>query len=106
VKYEYYSTLYWSNCLAEAVKAKLKDWKHVKIYFCKPRITENGHFQMMHFMWSDGIADYDFSDREANGLPWYKCFWFKGSIRRFELGFAKKYSEYRNKNGCVNFQRQ
>lgn len=44
---------------------------------------------MMHFMWSDGTADYDFSDNEVEGLPWYKCFWFKGAIRQFEPGFAK-----------------
>ena len=87
---------YHSNCFIEALKAKFHN-PLVKIYFCKPRITENKHFQMMHFMLSDGTADYDFSDNEADGLPWYRCFWFKGAIRQFELGFAKKYSDYRNK---------
>lgn len=48
-------------------------------------------------MWSDGINDYDFSDKEYTGLPWYKCFYFRGSIRKFPLGFAKRYSDYRNK---------
>jgi len=47
-------------------------------------------------MWTDGKADYDFSDNEADGLPWYKCFWFKGAIRKFDLGFATRYSAYRN----------
>jgi len=87
---------YHSNCLIEAVKAKIRNLR-VKIYFCKPRITENGHFQMLHFMWSDGTADFDFSDDEPTRLPWYKCFWFKGAVRQFELGFAAKYSAYRNK---------
>lgn len=84
-----------SNCFIEAVKAKLQD-KNVKIYFCKPRITENGNFQMAHFMWTNGKADYDFSDDERDELPWYKCFYFRGAIREFECGFAKRYSIYRN----------
>lgn len=102
MKDDFITDWYHSNCFIEALKARLRNPK-VTIYFCKPRITENGHFQMMHFMWSDGIADYDFSDDEADGLPWYKCFWFKGAIRRFELGFAKKYSSYRNKRRVMSF---
>lgn len=87
---------YYSNCFIESVKAKIKNWNN-KIFFCKPRITENGNFQMCHFMWTDGKADYDFSNNETNGLSWYKCFWFKGAIRKFDLGFAARYSAYRNK---------
>lgn len=86
---------FWSNCLVEAVKAKLRN-KNVKVYFCKPRITENGNFQMAHFMWEDDVASYDFSDDERDGLPWYRCFWFKGAIRKFDRTFARRYSEYRN----------
>lgn len=95
MKDNFISKEYHSNCLIEAIKAKIKD-KNVKIYFCRPRITENGHFQMCHCMWTDGIADYDFSDREECALKWYQCLWFKGAIRQFEYGFAKRYSEYRN----------
>ena len=94
-KYEIISDEYYSNCMIEALKAKIKN-RNVKIYFCKPRITENGHFQMGHFMWSDGKADYDFSDFEENGLPPYRTLIFKGAIRKFEHGFAEKYSKYRN----------
>lgn len=96
-KQNFISEEFYSNCCVEAIRAKLKN-KQVKIFFCKPRITENGHFQMAHFMWTDGKADYDFSDNEVDGLPWYKCFWFRGRIRKFNLGFAEKYSRYRNKN--------
>ena len=87
---------YFSNCFIEAMKAKLRNRRNVKVYFCKPRITENGHFQMLHFMRTDGKADYDFSDNGDRGLPWYKCLWFKGRIRKFEKGFAKSYAAYRN----------
>lgn len=82
--------------MIEALKAKIRNHK-VKIYFCKPRTTENGRFQMFHFMWSDGNADYDFSDLCENERPWYKDFIFKGVIRKFDLGFADRYTKYRNK---------
>lgn len=94
-KFEIISKEYFSNCMIEALKAKIRN-PNVKIYFCKPRITKNGNFQMFHFMWSDGMADYDFSDFEENGLPPYKNLFFKGAIRKFELGFAEKYTKYRN----------
>ncbi len=93
--FEFVIQAYKSNCLLEAIRAKSINPK-IKIYFCKPRITENKHFQMCHFMWSDCINSYDFSDDESCPLPWYKCFWFEGRIRKFGKDFAKKYSEYRN----------
>ncbi len=105
-KYEIISKEYISNCMIEALKAKFKNPK-VKIYFCKPRKTENGHFQMFHFMWSDGTSDYDFSDFKENGLPPYKNLLFKGAIRKFDLGFAERYSKYRNgKQGGAIWKRK
>lgn len=95
-KFIYISDEFMSNCMLEAIKAKLKNPSSVKLYFCKPRIAENGNFQWLHFMWSDGEHDYDFSDDGSVDLPWYKCFIFKGRIRQFNLGFAKRYSTYRN----------
>ena len=94
-EYEYITGPYKSNCFIEAIKAKLKN-KKTRIYFCKPRICKNGKLQMAHFMWSDGKADFDFSDEEAQQLPWYKCFLFTGKIRKFPLGFAERYSRLRN----------
>ena len=52
MQYEVISRDYISNCLIEAVRAKLRK-NQVKIYICRPRITENGHFQMFHCMWED-----------------------------------------------------
>jgi hypothetical protein len=92
--YQYITDIYTSNCLIEAVKAKLKNTK-IKLYFCKPRIV-NGRFQMFHFMWSDGSYDYDFSDLEDQEMKWYRDFLFKGKVRQFEHGFAERYSRYRN----------
>lgn len=95
-KFIYITEPYNSNCLIETIKAKIKN-KNIKIYYCKPRICANGKIQMAHFMWSDETADYDFSDDEEHHLPWYKCFWFTGKIRKFPAGFAKRYSHYRNR---------
>lgn len=94
-KFTYITEEYCSNCLLEAIKAKLKN-KDIKIYYCKPRITGNRNFQMLHFMWTDGKADYDFSDNEEDELPWYRCFLFRGRIRKFKRGFAELYSKWRN----------
>lgn len=94
--FHYVSEPFKSNCLVEALKAKLANRDNVKIYFCRPRFVK-GKFQMLHFMWSNGKHDYDFSDDESRELKWYEQFWFEGKIRQFDLGFAKRYSEQRNR---------
>lgn len=94
-KFEYVSKPYQSNCLLEALKAKWKNPKLVTIYFCPPRITENGNFQWCHFMWSDSFHSFDFSDNDETELPWYKTFWYEGRVRMFDAEFAKRYSQYR-----------
>ena len=93
--FQYITDTYKSNCFIEAAKAKLFGGSNIKIYFCKPRF-HNGKFQMCHFMWSDGVADYDFSDLDNTEHSFYKDLFYKGVIRRHHIGFAKKYSQYRN----------
>lgn len=93
--YRIISKEYYSNCFIEAIRAKIHN-SQIKIYFCKPRIAENGRFQMCHFMWTDGVSDYDFSDLNDEEMPWYKHFVFKGYLRKFKRGFAEQYSTYRN----------
>lgn len=94
-KFVYISKPYKSNCLLEALKEKLKYPKTTTIYFCPPRITENGNYQWCHFMWSNPFHSFDFSDDEETGLPWYKTFWYKGRIRMFDGDFARRYTKYR-----------
>lgn len=90
------SKMFYSNCLIEAVKAKIRNPCRVKIYFCKPKLKS----QMPHFMWDDGKASYDFSVLGDNHNECiFDYFIFKGCIRKFDLNFAKKYSIYRNKKG-------
>lgn len=95
MKYRVISKDYISNCLIEAIRAKIKN-NQVKIYFGRPRITENGHFQMFHAMWEDDKGSYDFSEPEAAGLPPWRQLLFRGHIRQFERGFAERYTAYRN----------
>ena len=45
-----------SNCLFEAVKAKLKDPRNVKIYLYPPRINDG----KVHFYWTNGEQFYHF----------------------------------------------
>lgn len=90
--FKYVPPAYYSNCLIEAIKAKLKNPK-IKLYLCKPTST-----QSFHIMWDDGYHTYDFSDfpeRDVH-LKWFQCLVYKGCIRRFKSGFAKKYSKIRN----------
>ncbi len=94
--YKYVTPKYVSNCMLEAIRAKLKDPRHVKLYFCKPTLAPD--FQMFHFMWSDGEADYDFADDSGRGkTPWYKCVLVHGRIRRFRRGVAARYTAQRNR---------
>ena len=51
---------------------------------------------MFHCMWSDGEADYDFSDLDNMEHSFYRDLFYKGVIRKLPIGFAKKYSQYRN----------
>lgn len=102
-EFEYIGKPYKSNCLLEAVKAKLRNPKKVTIYFCPPRITENGNFQWCHFLWSDTLHSFDFSDDEASELPWYKTIWYEGKIRMFDGDFARHYAKYRRSTGKMIF---
>ena len=87
-KFEVISNNYYSNCLIEAVKAKLKNWKHVKIICVSP--FDNESF-CPHFLWSDGEYDYDFCNiRDDRPMIVYWTL-HKGNIRRRELGYGERF---------------
>ena len=87
---------FWSNCFIEALKNKIKHPAKIKITFV-PK-SEAGCW---HFLWSDGIWDYDFGvEKELKGL---EILWFKGYVRQRKLGFNEKYksmmkNRWKNKN--------
>lgn len=85
---------FYSNCLIQALKAKIKHPFKVKITFIRPRLTECP-YPCPHFMWSDGEYDYDFGVERY--LKPTEVVWFKGYIRKRKLGFNQKYKELRIK---------
>lgn len=52
----------YSNCLFEALKAKLKDWKNTKIIYLNPKINDK-HW---HFFWIKNSKVYHYSDSYPN----------------------------------------
>ena len=87
---EYVKGPFYSNCLIEAVKAKIKNPFKVKI-----TIVYKSEANCPHFLWSDGEYDYDFGVEEH--LKGLQIFWFKGYIRKRKLGFNLKYKELMKK---------
>ena len=81
---------YYSNCMIEAVKAKIKDWKHVKITYVSP--FKNKVF-CPHFLWSDGENDYDFGIEGLGARGIIDWTIHKGHIRKRGLGFNQRYKE-------------
>ena len=71
---------YYSNCLFEAIKAKIKWGKQVKIIYIPS--WKNEVF-CPHFMWHDLATDTikDFHAGHGYIEKWYNLFLFKGHIR-------------------------
>ena len=77
---------YYSNCLIETIKYKLKNWHNVKITYIPSKYNL---VKTPHFLWSDGIKDYDFGT--SRYLKWHQRLWFRGCVRVRELGWNEKY---------------
>lgn len=75
---------YWSNCIIEAVRAKVRN-PNVKILVIWPW---NNEAFCMHLAWTDGQSEYDF---HARGVPVYGWIWHKGYIREKPLGWTQSY---------------
>ncbi len=81
---------FYSNCLIEAVKAKIKD-HNVKILVTSPWKNE---IFCPHFMWYDGAYVYDFGIEEL--IPWIAAWTIhKGHIRKRPLNHLPL-----NNRGC------
>ena len=83
------SKTFYSNCLFEAIKAKMNNF-NVKITYIPPKYSESYRF-IPHFMWSDGVNDYDFMYDEGEYVKWYKILKFKGKIVKHDLGENDRY---------------
>ena len=92
IEEKYMKGPFYSNCLFEALKAKIKHPLKVKITIV-PRSEAN----CPHFLWSDGEYDYDFGiEKHLNKI---QIFWFKGYIRKRKLGFNEKYKNLMKRRG-------
>lgn len=80
--------MFYSNCLLESMKAKIKDPKKVKLTFIPPTKKH----PLPHWMWTDGKNDYDFG--VERDLKWYESLWFKGEITKRELGFNRRWKRF------------
>lgn len=78
------SNKFYSNCLIEAIRAKIKNPK-IRLMYMPAFLNEVPCF---HIMWMDGDYEYDFWH---NGpLKWYQWFWHTGIIRRKRLGYYRR----------------
>ena len=65
----------YSNCLIEAVKAKLKDPKHVRIIMLKPYIIT----KYLHFAWTDGKYFYH---AYGQNRKWWARYLYKPVVKK------------------------
>lgn len=73
------SKIFYSNCLFEALKAKIRDPKNVKILFVPKKL--NGRNRIgFHCFWKKDNLVYDFKC-ESNVKYFWQLFLFKGYIR-------------------------
>lgn len=89
-KFEIISKDYYSNCLIEAVKAKLKNWKQIKITYVSPFYNE---VFCPHILWSDGEYDYDFGNEGKGDQGVLNWTLHEGHIRKRQLGYNQKYKD-------------
>lgn len=76
---------FYSNCIIEAIKAKIKNPSGIKIKYIPAHLNE---VFCPHIMWHDGEYTYDFW---ASGLltP-FQVLWHKGVIRKNEYDYYDK----------------
>ena len=83
--------------MIEAIKAKLRDWQHIRITYVSP--FDNEVF-CPHILWSDGRYDYDFGNEGKGDQGIFNWTLHKGHIRKRSLGFNQRY-----KSVCQKWRR-
>lgn len=76
-----------SNCLIEALKAKIRQPKKVTIY-CVHSLRARKK-KRLHFMWSDGENDFEFVPLSRFYFPLI----FRGQIKVHSLGTIEKFKK-------------
>ena len=81
------SDVFYSNCIFEAIKAKIKNPK-VQLLYIPAFLNE---VRCPHIMWLDEDGEHDFCHKGY--LPWYKWLWHDGTLRTVHRGCYK---------GCID----
>lgn len=68
----------YSNCLIEAVKAKLRDPEHIRIIMIRPHVVTKD----CHFAWTDGEYFYH---AYGHNRKWWARYWYKPIIKKVPL---------------------
>lgn len=79
---------FYSNCIIEAIKAKIKNPKNVKF-----TIIWKINMIFPHIMWTDGKYDYDFGFEKHQNISMIHLVFYKGVIHKRNLGFNKKFKK-------------
>lgn len=76
--------IFWSNCLIEAVKRKLCDWKNIRLI----PIIHGFHF---HMMWYD-VRKKTFRHFTHSRLDgWFTTLWFRGTVENVKREHLEKW---------------
>lgn len=71
---------YYSNCLIEALRAKYKDPKNVKVgIYWKPWTRKK--FWGFHAWWKVGDTDTEYHFVSIDTITWLNYWWHKGQIK-------------------------
>lgn len=89
-KFKIISKDYYSNCLIEAIRAKLKNWRGIKITYVSPFHNE---VFCPHILWSDGEYDYDFGNEGKGDQGILNWTLHEGHIRQRKLGYNERYKK-------------
>ena len=91
--------IFYSNCLIEAIKAKIKDPKHVKLLFIPKKYNEHNSISFHCFWMKDDIV-YDFRAESFNKKHLWQLFLFKGHIRANEKKYYERIMRELTDNYC------
>ena len=79
------SVNFYSNCLIEALKAKIKHPIKTKI-----RMVVIPDSLIPHFIWVNNNTIKEFGNVDVGDIKWYKSFLYKGYIQKHNISFYQK----------------
>lgn len=71
---------FYSNCLLEAIKAKIKYKNEIKLIFIPPQHSEKADI-FPHWLWLDTKDGNIYDFHRSEKIKWYQMLWWRGYIR-------------------------